>query len=74
MIQPNDFKDERYTLRQVLYEPARRTELFIVMTMYNEDDQLFTRTMHGVMSCVPGCPPPSPFFLFGILMPLRSQF
>lgn len=46
---PNDFKQERYTLRQVLYEPARRTELFIVMTMYNEDDQLFTRTMHGVM-------------------------
>ncbi|POW03761.1 hypothetical protein PSHT_11525 [Puccinia striiformis] len=37
---PNDFKDERYTLRQVLYEPARRTELFIVMTMYNEDDHL----------------------------------
>ena len=31
---PNDFKDERYTLRQVLYEPARRTELFIVMTMF----------------------------------------
>nr|ABB70407.1 hypothetical class II chitin synthase [Puccinia graminis f. sp. tritici] len=49
---PNDFKDERYTLRQVLYEPARRTELFIVMTMYNEDDQLFTRTMHGVMKNV----------------------
>ena len=31
--QPNDFKDERYTLRQVLYDPPRRTELFIVMTM-----------------------------------------
>ncbi|CAH7688620.1 class II chitin synthase [Phakopsora pachyrhizi] len=49
---PNDFKDERYTLRQVLYEPARRTELFIVMTMYNEDEELFTRTMHGVMKNV----------------------
>jgi hypothetical protein len=24
-------------------------ELFIVMTMYNKDDSLFTRTMHGVM-------------------------
>lgn len=25
--QPNDFKSERFTLRQVLYEPPRRTEL-----------------------------------------------
>ncbi|KAG8935649.1 Chitin synthase, class 1 [Tulasnella sp. 418] len=46
---PNDFQHERYTLRQQLYDPPRRTELFIVMTMYNEDEELFTRTMHGVM-------------------------
>ncbi len=46
---PNDFKDEGFTLRQVLYDPPRRTELFIVMTMYNEDEELFCRTMHGVM-------------------------
>ncbi|KAL5482358.1 CHS4_2 [Sanghuangporus weigelae] len=46
---PNEFMNEGFTLRQVLYEPPRRTELFIVMTMYNEDDELFTRTMHGVM-------------------------
>ncbi|KAH7337302.1 chitin synthase-domain-containing protein [Rhizoctonia solani] len=46
---PNDFLEEKYTLRQRLYDPPRRTELFIVMTMYNEDEQLFTRTMHGVM-------------------------
>jgi len=46
---PNDFKDGGFTLRQVHYDPPRRTELFIVMTMYNEDDGLFTRTMHGVM-------------------------
>ena len=46
---PNDFKESGFTLRQVLYDPPRRTELFIVMTMYNEDDELFTRTMHGVM-------------------------
>lgn len=46
---PNDFMTEGFTLRQVLYEPPRRTELFIVMTMYNEDDELFCRTMHGVM-------------------------
>ncbi|KAI0051502.1 glycosyltransferase family 2 protein [Auriscalpium vulgare] len=46
---PNEFKDNGFTLRQVHYDPPRRTELFIVMTMYNEDDGLFTRTMHGVM-------------------------
>ncbi|KIO23871.1 glycosyltransferase family 2 protein [Tulasnella calospora MUT 4182] len=49
---PNDFKDEKYTLRQVLYDPPRRTELFIVMTMYNEDEELFARTMHGVIKNV----------------------
>ncbi|ORY77216.1 glycosyltransferase family 2 protein [Leucosporidium creatinivorum] len=46
---PNDFLDEQYSLRQILYETPRRTELFIVMTMYNEDEVLFCRTMHGVM-------------------------
>jgi chitin synthase len=46
---PNDFKNNGFTLRQVHYDPPRRTELFIVMAMYNEDDSLFTRTMHGVM-------------------------
>ncbi|KAL1924859.1 uncharacterized protein VTP21DRAFT_4513 [Calcarisporiella thermophila] len=44
---PNDFKDQNYTLRQALM--GRTTELFIVMTMYNEDEVLFCRTMHGVM-------------------------
>ncbi|KAG6329461.1 hypothetical protein ID866_9628 [Astraeus odoratus] len=46
---PNDFKDAGFTLRQVHYDPPRRTELFIVMTMYNEDEGLFCRTMHGVI-------------------------
>jgi len=46
---PNDFKDEGFTLRQVHYDPPRRTELFIVLTMYNEDEGLFCRTMHGVI-------------------------
>ena len=46
---PNEFMNEGFTLRQVLYDPPRRTELFIVMTMYNEEDELFCRTMHGVM-------------------------
>lgn len=49
---PNNFKDEGFTLRQIQYEPPRRTELFIVMTMYNEDEELFCRTMHGVMKNV----------------------
>lgn len=46
---PNDFKNSGFTLRQVHYDPPRRTELFIVMTMYNEDEELFCRSMHGVI-------------------------
>jgi hypothetical protein len=49
---PNAFKDSGFTLRQVHYDPPRRTELFIVMTMYNEDEELFCRTMHGVIKNV----------------------
>ncbi|KAL0092812.1 glycosyltransferase family 2 protein [Phycomyces blakesleeanus] len=45
--EPDDFQSRGYTLRPQLYN--RQTELFIVMTMYNEDEILFTRTMHGVM-------------------------
>ncbi|CAJ0870089.1 11079_t:CDS:2 [Entrophospora sp. SA101] len=45
---PNDFQNEGYTLRQQLYDPPRQTELFIVLTMYNEDEVLFARTFHGV--------------------------
>ncbi|KAF9113139.1 Chitin synthase, class 2 [Mortierella sp. AM989] len=44
---PNDFFKERYTLRPTIYR--RQTELFIVMTMYNEDDELFVKTMGSVM-------------------------
>ena len=32
-----------------MYEPVRKMELFIVMTMYNEDEELFTCTMQGVI-------------------------
>jgi chitin synthase len=46
---PNDFKDNGFTLPQVHHDPPCRTELFIVITMYNEDDSLSTRTMHGIM-------------------------
>ncbi|KAF9195658.1 Chitin synthase, class 1, partial [Haplosporangium sp. Z 27] len=44
---PNDFAQQNYTLRPKMMN--RETELFIVMTMYNEDEILFCRTMHGVM-------------------------
>lgn len=46
----DNFVPDRYSLRQQLYDPPRSTELCIILTMYNEDEQLFTRTMHGVMS------------------------
>lgn len=44
---PDDFMRSNYSLRPYLY--GRHTELFIVMTMYNEDEVLFCRTMN---SCV----------------------
>lgn len=45
---PSDFYNENFTLRQRLFSKPRHTELFIVVTMYNEDDVLFARTMAGV--------------------------
>lgn len=42
---PDDFMASRYSLRQ--YLSGRQTELFIVMTMYNEDEVLFVRTMNA---------------------------
>ncbi|KAF5392450.1 hypothetical protein D9757_002283 [Collybiopsis confluens] len=42
---PDDFMKSRYSLRQ--YLSGRHTELFIVMTMYNEDEVLFTKTMNA---------------------------
>ncbi|KIW89623.1 chitin synthase 2 [Cladophialophora bantiana CBS 173.52] len=45
---PSDFYNERFTLRQRLFAKPRETELFIVVTMYNEDEFLFARTMIGV--------------------------
>ncbi|KAI0800657.1 chitin synthase 2 [Fomes fomentarius] len=44
---PDDFMRLKYTLRPYLL--GRRTELFIVMTMYNEDEVLFCRTMNAVL-------------------------
>ncbi|KIY46301.1 chitin synthase [Fistulina hepatica ATCC 64428] len=47
---PDDFLRSRYSLRQYLW--GRQTELFIVMTMYNEDEVLFTKTMNAVLKNV----------------------
>jgi chitin synthase len=46
---PSEFAAERFTLRQKLFAKPRHTELFIVVTMYNEEDDLFARTMTGVI-------------------------
>lgn len=44
---PNDFIARKYTLRSWLL--GRKTEMAIVLTMYNEDPLLFTRTMNNVI-------------------------
>ncbi|KAH0588828.1 hypothetical protein H2248_004627 [Termitomyces sp. 'cryptogamus'] len=44
---PDEFEKKGFFLRQ--NETGRRTELFIVITMYNEDEVLFCRTLYGVM-------------------------
>lgn len=46
---PDDFVLKGYKLRQNIGNTMRDTELFICVTMYNEDEIDFTRTMHGVM-------------------------
>lgn len=46
---PDDFVLRGYKLRQNIGNTMRDTELFICVTMYNEDEIDFTRTMHGVM-------------------------
>ncbi|KND91637.1 Chitin synthase 2 [Tolypocladium ophioglossoides CBS 100239] len=46
---PDDFVDRGYKLRQSIGRTTRETELFICITMYNEDEFCFTRTMHAVM-------------------------
>ncbi|GJE97749.1 glycosyltransferase family 2 protein [Phanerochaete sordida] len=44
---PDEFERRGFFLRQ--NELGRTTELFIVITMYNEDEVLFCRTLYGVM-------------------------
>lgn len=45
---PSNFYRENYVLRPVHYPVPRRTELMVVITMYNEDDILLARTLKGV--------------------------
>ncbi|SSD60952.1 related to Chitin synthase 1 [Saccharomycodes ludwigii] len=46
--EPHLFSQENFTLRQLKFLVPRRTELFIVITMYNEDEILLSRTLKGV--------------------------
>ena len=46
---PDDFVSRGYKLRQNIGSTARETELLICVTMYNESEIDFTRTMHAVM-------------------------
>ncbi|KAI5837969.1 chitin synthase, class II [Morchella snyderi] len=46
---PDEYANRGYLLRQNIDPTRRETELFICVTMYNENEILFTRTMHGVM-------------------------
>lgn len=49
---PDEFANKGFTLRQRLFAKPRHTELFVVVTMYNEEDELFARTMAGVIKNV----------------------
>ena len=46
---PDAFPTSGLRLRQNVCDPPRQTELFIVITMYNENAELFCRTLYGVM-------------------------
>lgn len=46
---PDDFVSNGYRLRQQIGNTTRETEILICVTMYNEDEVDFTRTMHGIM-------------------------
>ncbi|CAG8670845.1 6189_t:CDS:10 [Gigaspora margarita] len=46
---PDAFKQEKFTLRQTEYESTRQTELFILITVNDEDEILLSSTLHGIM-------------------------
>jgi chitin synthase len=47
---PDHFSDNGFTLRPAIYE--REIQLCICVTMYNEDEISFTRTLHAIMKNV----------------------
>lgn len=49
LTDPDDVPGSGLRLRQNVCDPPRQTEMFIVITMYNEDAELFCRTLYGVM-------------------------
>ncbi|CAG8742372.1 30377_t:CDS:2 [Gigaspora margarita] len=47
--EPDTFKHENFTLRQTKYELTRRTELFILITIDDEDEILLSSTLYRIM-------------------------
>lgn len=47
---PKYFGADNFTLRPMCYARPRETELFIAITIYNEDDLLLGRTLQGVFN------------------------
>ncbi|CAG8694697.1 12087_t:CDS:1, partial [Gigaspora rosea] len=47
---PDEFVRKKYSIRQKNYE--RDTEIMVVITMYNENDSLFIKTMSSVVKNV----------------------
>lgn len=45
---PSMFLQNEFTLRQTCYRQPRETEIFICVTLYNEDDILLGRTLQGI--------------------------
>ncbi|CAG8493799.1 16188_t:CDS:2, partial [Dentiscutata erythropus] len=46
---PDTFKQENFTLRQAKYESIRMTELFILISLDNEDEILLSSTLHQIV-------------------------
>ncbi|PVU89863.1 hypothetical protein BB561_005142 [Smittium simulii] len=44
---PNEYMNEKYTLRPAIF--GRETEIFVVLTMYNEEVELFSRTFKSMV-------------------------
>lgn len=47
---PSTFVADDYTLRQMCYATPRQTEIFVIVTVYNENDVLLARTLQGVFN------------------------